>query len=238
MDTLRAYHLPGYWGLVTVSPFCLKLDAFLRMTGIEHKSITAATPFGGPKKKAPWIEFEGRKLGDSTLIIDFLKERFSKDPDAHLSAREQGTAVAIQRLIEENLYWAMVYDRWCRDENWPILKGSVLGQIPGPVRAVLAPYARRSVKKQLEGHGMGLHSPAEIEAIARKDIAALAGLLGDGPWYFGERPTMADATVYSLLANIVWVPFSSPMKDMIATHSNLVGMLERFRAEIYPDWKA
>jgi hypothetical protein len=174
MTTLRAFHLPGRWGLVTVSPFCLKLDAFFRMTGIEHESITAATPFGGPKKKAPWIEYKGRSLGDSTLIIDFLKAEFGVDPDAHLDARQRGTAVAIQRLVEENLYWAMVYDRWRRDENWPILKNSVLGDIAAPVRAILAPLARRGVTKQLEGHGMGLHTAHEIDAVAAKDIAALA----------------------------------------------------------------
>ena len=82
MSELTAYHLPGRWGLVSVSPFCLKLDAFLRMTGIPHRSVTAATPFAGPKKKAPWIEHEGRKIGDSTLIILYLKERFGVDADA------------------------------------------------------------------------------------------------------------------------------------------------------------
>ncbi|QYJ06618.1 glutathione S-transferase family protein [Qipengyuania flava] len=236
MSAIKAYHLPGRWGLVTVSPFCLKLDAFFRMTGIEHQSITAATPFAGPKKKAPWIEYQGRTLGDSALIIDFLKGEFGVDPDARLSAAQKGAAVAIQRMIEENLYWAMVYDRWRRDENWPILKGSVLGDIPAPVRAILAPYARRAVTKQLEGHGMGLHSPEEIEAISAKDIGALAGLLGDQDWFFGEQPTMTDATVYSLLANIAYVPFSSPMKPMIAGHANLAAWLDRFRARFYPEF--
>lgn len=236
MPELKAYHLPGRWGLVTVSPFCLKLDAYLRMTGIEHESVTAATPFGGPKKKAPWITYKGNTLGDSALIIDFLKQEFGKDPDAHLDARQRAIGVAIQRLIEENLYWAMVYDRWCREENWPVLKGSVLGDIPAPVRAVLAPFARNSVKKQLAGHGMGLHSPEDIEAIARKDIHALAAMLGDGPWFFGETPGLTDATVYSLLANIAYVRFASPMKGVIAGHVNLSAWLERFREEVYPEF--
>ena len=236
MSDLRAYHLPGRWGLVTVSPFCLKLDAFFRMTGIKHQSKTAATPFAGPKKKAPWIVYQGRTLGDSTLIIDFLKEEFGVDPDANLDARQRAISVAIQRLIEENLYWAMVYDRWCREENWPILKGSVLGDIPGPARALLAPYARHSVKKQLAGHGMGLHSTEDIDAIAAKDIGALADLLGDGPWFFGETPSMADATVYSLLANIAYVRFASPMKAQIASHASLNAWLERFRERFYPEF--
>lgn len=94
MNALKVYHLPGAWGLVTVSPFCLKLDSFLRMTGIEHQSITASTPFPGPKKKAPWIEYKGQTLGDSTMIIDFLKSEYGVDPDAHLSDAERGAAVA------------------------------------------------------------------------------------------------------------------------------------------------
>ena len=185
MSDLRVFHLPGGWGLPSVSPFCLKLDSFLRMAGIEHESLTAATPFGGPKKKAPWIEHGSTKLGDSAIIIEYLKDEFGKDPDAHLNAEQRGTTVAIQRLVEEHLYWAMVYDRWQRDENWPILKGSVLGDIPAPVRAILAPVARRGVRKQLEGHGMGLHSEEEIAALAKTNIDALAGILGHGnlvPW--------------------------------------------------------
>lgn len=233
MSQLKVYHLPGAWGLPTVSPFCLKLDAFLRMTGIAHQSITASTPFGGPKKKAPWIEYQGRKLGDSTLIVDYLSREFKVDPDAHLTDRQRGTSVAIQRLVEENLYWAMVYDRWARAENWPILKGTVLGSIPAPLRAVIAPLARRSVHKQLEGHGMGLHSPDEIAAIARKDIRALAAILGNGPWFMGQRISMADATVYSLLANIAFVEFHSPMKAMIEEQPQLAKWLDRFRTEVY-----
>ena len=83
---------------------------------------------------------------------------------------------------------------------------------------------------------MGLHAPDELEMIARKDIGALANILGDGQWFLSDRPSMADATVYSLLSNILWVPFKSPMKAMIESHENLVPWLNRFREEIYPEF--
>lgn len=233
MTGLKAYHLPGGWGLVSVSPFCLKLDSFLRMAEIPHESVTAATPFGGPKKKAPWIEHEGRKIGDSSFIIAYLIERFGRDPDARLSPAQRGQAVAIQRLVEENLYWAMVYDRWVRAENWPVLKGSVLGQIPAPIRMALAPMARRGVKKQLAAHGLGLHGEAEIADIARRDLDALAGMLSGQQWFFGETPTMADAVVFSLLANIRYPAFASPMKAMIEDRPNLAAFVDRFRDRFY-----
>lgn len=235
MAELKAYHLPGYWGLASVSPFCLKLDAILKMMGVPHQSITAATPFGGPKKKAPWIEHEGQKIGDSSFIVAYLIDRFGIDPDAGLSPAQRGQAVAIQRLVEENLYWAMVYDRWVREENWPMLRNSVLGQIPAPVRALIAPKARRDVQRQLKGHGLGLHTSEEVAAIARRDIGALAGMLGKKAWFFGEQPTMTDAVVFSLLANVRDVPFASPMKAMIAAHPNLDGFVDRFRARYYPE---
>ena len=235
MDKVIAYHLPGGWGLASVSPFCLKLDAFLRMTGIPHEAVTATTPFGGPKGKAPWIEHEGRKIGDSTFIILYLKERFGVDPDAHLSPAQRGQALAIQRMVEENLYWAMVNDRWNTPENWPVLKGSVLGGIPAIPRNIMAPFARRGVRQQLKGHGMGHHSAEEIAAIAKRDIDALAAMLGEQEWFFGEQPTETDCVVYSLLANVYQVGFASPMKPVIAGHANLVSFLERFAARFYPE---
>ncbi len=234
MSVVKAYHLPGGWGLVSVSPFCLKLDAFMRMADISHEAITAAAPFGGPKRKAPWIEHEGLKLGDSSFIIAYLITRFGKDPDAHLTPVQRGQAVAIQRMVEENLYWALVYDRWVRPENWPVLKGSVLGAIPVPVRAILAPFARRGVHAQLRGHGMGLHSADDIFQIAQRDIGALAGILGDQPWFFGDQPSQTDAVVYSLLANIREPAFASPMKAMLQARPNLDAFLNRFRDRFYP----
>jgi glutathione S-transferase len=234
MTKLTAYHLPGAWGLRSVSPFCLKLDAWLRMAGIEHESVTTTTPFGGPKGKAPWIEHDGRKIGDSTLIILYLKEKLGVDPDAHLTAEQRGMAVAMQRLIDENLYWVMVNDRWNTPENWPILKSTVLGGIPAPIRAIMAPFARRGVRKQLKGHGIGCHSAEEIAAIGKRDINALAAILGDKPYFFGDTPSEIDAVAYGQLANIHDVGFFSPMKAVIAGHANLAAFIARFRARFYP----
>jgi glutathione S-transferase len=245
MQDLRVFHLPGGWGLQSVSPFCLKLDSFLQITGIAHQACTASTPFPGPKKKAPWIEYGSRamgnskmgdhKMGDSGLIIQFLMNEFDADPDKHLDSAQRGHSTAIQRLIEEHLYWAMVYDRWQRDDNWPVLKNSVLGDIPAPIRSILAPLARRSVTKQLAGHGMGLHHEDEIAAFAQADIAALAAMVGPGPFTFGDQVSMADAVIYSLLANIRYTGFASPMKAMIDAHPGLVSLLENFQARVYPE---
>lgn len=235
MSELVVYHLPGAWGLPTVSPFCLKLDAFLRMTAIPQRAVIASTPFAGPKRKAPWIEHEGKKLGDSGFIIDYLRTRFSADPDASLTSQQRATAHAARRMIEESLYWTMVYDRWIVERNWKLFRNVVLGGVPEPIRSVIAPSARSGVRKQLRGHGIGLHTQDEIHAIGQRDISALADLLGDKPFFMGDAPTELDAAAYAQLANIMRAPIETPIKDHACAIAPLNAFLDRFHAKFYAD---
>jgi glutathione S-transferase len=230
---LIVHQIPGAWGLPSVGPFSLKLEAYLRIAGIPYQAVIDATPFKGPKGKLPWIEHEGRKIGDSGFIIDYLQQRFGCDPDAGLSAAERAMALSLRRLMEENLYWVLVYDRWLVEANWPVTRGVVLGMIPGPIRALMAPIARRGVRRQLMGHGMGLHSPQEIHAIGQRDIGAVADFLGDKQYLMGDTPTQIDAVAYGVLANIMLVPIESPVKDAGLRRRNLVNFIERIRERYF-----
>jgi len=233
MSTLVVHHLPAAWSLPSISPFCLKLDAFLRLAAIPHEAVVDATPFGAPKGKLPYVEHEGRKIGDSGFIVDYLRARFGVDPDAGLSPAQRGLALALRRLLEENLYWTLVYDRWMVDENWAVFRDVVLGGVPALARPLIAPVARRGVRAQLRGHGIGLHARDEIHAIGRRDVGAVADVLGDQPFFMGETATEIDAIAYGVLANVMEVPITSPVKDEALGRANLVGFLARFRERYY-----
>ena len=233
MSNVIVHQIPSAWGLPTVGPFSLKLEAYLRIVGIPYEVVFDATPFSGPKRKLPWIEHEGKKIGDSGFIIEYLEQRFGCNPNAHLSAGERAVALSMRRLLEENLYWTLVFDRWMVDENWPLTQQTVLGMIPAPVRALIAPFARRGVRRQLAGHGIGLHTPDEIHAIGAKDIGAVADLLGDKAFLLGEAATEIDAVAYGLLANIMLVPVKSPIKDAAVGRKNLVDYVERIRTRYF-----
>lgn len=233
MSKLIVHQIPGAWGLPTVGPFSLKLEAYLRIVGVPYEVVFDATPFSGPKRKLPWIEHEGRKIGDSGFIIEYLEQRFGCNPNAHLDAAERAIALSMRRLLEENLYWTAVFDRWMVDENWPLTQQAVLGMIPLPVRVLIAPIARRGVRRQLVGHGMGLHTADEIHAIGMKDIGAVADLLGDKPFLLGATASEIDAVAYGLLANIMLVPVESPVKDAALRRTNLVDYVERIRTRYF-----
>jgi len=234
MQEIIVHQIPGAWGLPSTSPFCLKLETCLRMGNIPYQPVTDATPFKGPKKKLPWIEHNSLKIGDSGFILDYLKQVFGLDLNSGLSAREMAVSHSMKRLIEENLYWVMVHDRWLVESNWTSFRNIVLGGIPEPVRTVMAPIARRGVKRQLEGHGMGLHSPAEIHSIGIKDISAVADFLDEKPFFMGEKPTEIDAIAYGLLANILKAPIESPVRDAGLKRANLLAFLETMQRKYFP----
>lgn len=233
MSDLVVHQLPGAWGLPSISPFCLKLDAWLRITGIPHTNVVDAAPFGAPKGKLPYIEHEGRKIADSGFIIEYLERRFGCDPNETLSPADRGVALALRRLIEENLYWVMVYDRWVVDENWERFRPVVLGGVPALLRPIIAPIARRGVKRQLKGHGIGLHSADEVHAIGMRDIGAIADVLGDRPFLMGDTPTEIDAIAYGQLPNIMRVPIESPVKDAALQRANLAAYVERVKQRLF-----
>jgi hypothetical protein len=82
LSDLVVHQLPGAWGLPSISSFCLKLDAYLRIVNVPHRTVVDATPFAGPKRKLPWTEHEGKRIGDSGFIIDYFEQRFGVRPNA------------------------------------------------------------------------------------------------------------------------------------------------------------
>ena len=52
------------WGIPNPSPFCTKVETYLRMAGIPYE-VADAVPPQAPKGKLPYITDGGRKIADS-----------------------------------------------------------------------------------------------------------------------------------------------------------------------------
>jgi glutathione S-transferase len=233
MEKLIVHQIVGSWGLPSISPFCLKLETYLRMVDLPFEKITDPTPLKAPKRKLPYIEHEGKMIGDSNFLIDYLNRRYSYNLNARLTTSECATATALLRLLEENLYWTMVYDRWMVERNWAIFKPIVLGLVPAFARPVVARLAKRGVWQELVGHGIGRHSQEEIHQIGIRDMNALADFLADKPFFMGEEPTEIDASAYGLLANILEVPIDTPVKAEGQKRENLLAYCQRMQERYF-----
>ncbi|HEY8039453.1 MAG TPA: Tom37 metaxin N-terminal-like domain-containing protein, partial [Polyangiaceae bacterium] len=108
---LTVYKFTPAWGLPDISPFVLKLETYLRMAGIEYES-KPGDPRKAPKQKLPYVEHDGKLLGDSRFVIDHLESTRGAPLDGRLGPRERAIAQAYRSMIEEHLYFVILYQRW------------------------------------------------------------------------------------------------------------------------------
>lgn len=233
---IKLYQYDPAFGLPNASPFCLKLETYLRMAALpfEIPPATLRDISKAPKGKMPYIEDKGRTLADTTFIIDHLKASYGDRLDGWLSPEQCAVALAFQRLIEENLYWAVVHTRWVEPPGWEKTRRAFFGKLPAPLIWIVPSLARRGLIREMHGQGMGRHSEEEIHAIGKRDISALADFLGDKNYFMGSEPCSLDATAYGFLANLVWPPVESALKRHTQQYPQLEAYCQRMRRRYYP----
>lgn len=220
---------PLIWGR-NVSPFTLKLESWLRLAEIPY-TTRATTELGrAPRHKLPYIEDGGQVIGDSSLIIAHLKASRGIDPDAGLSAHELAEALALQRLLEDHLYYVIGYSRWVDPEGWASVGPAFFESFPAPLRPPARLLVRRRMARLLHLQGLGRFSRDEVYASGRDDLRACAELLGERPFFLGERLTTIDAVAFGFLANILLVPVETGLKRMAQDLPNLVAWTEAMEA--------
>jgi len=118
----------------SASPFGNKVLAWLRLSGIPHQvEFTTST---GPTGKLPFIELNGVSTGDSSAIIERLKQEFTVDPDAHLSPEQKAVSLAFQRMLEEHFYFILIHFRW-DDHRLPYLANSFFAGAPSLIKSIV-----------------------------------------------------------------------------------------------------
>ena len=230
---IRLHQYPPMFGIPNPSPFCMKLETWLRMAGLPFEIEHVVDPRKGPKGKVPWIEDQGRTIADSSFIIEYLKQAYGDPLGAHLSPDERATSLALQRLIEEHLYWAIAHGRFLDDEVWPSTKTPFLAGFPAPLRPLVGRVVRKTIAKSLYMQGLGRHSQEELYRLACDDLTALSTSLGRKQYFFGERPTELDAIGYGFLAQVLWAPGPRRTREHMEQTGNLRAFCERIKQAYY-----
>lgn len=230
---LTLYQFKPIWGLPNLSPFCIKVEAYLRMTGLEHRT-QIADPRKAPKGKLPYLRDGDTIVSDSTLILDYLKQKYGDTLDGHLSAEQKAVGRAFQWLFEEHLYWVGIHLRWRREEGWAYTQ-DYFDMFKGLQRHIILPLIRRKMLRALHAQGLGRHTHEEIMQIAEADFAAVSDYLGEKEFFFGTKPSSYDAVAYAFLISLLWAPIPSKLKDEGLKRTNLSSYCERFKKHY---WKS
>jgi glutathione S-transferase len=226
------------WHTPNLSPFCTKLECYLRMAEIPYRA--AAMQIGkAPKGKIPYVELaDGTRMGDSQLVIEHLEAglRAEGKPalDDGLTGHDRATGHLARRSLEEGYYFVTLYTRWRTDDGFAAVRDEFKKFVPG----LIVPILRRSIRKKLHSQGTGLHSVEEVTGFGAADFDAIAEILGDRPFLLGDRPRTADCTVYAFLESLLGFPVDSPLKARVGSHANLVAYRKRIRERWWKDLEA
>ncbi len=184
---------------INASPFCAKLELFLKYFNIPFK-VEAALPMHGPNKKIPFAEYQGETLGDSELIL----RRLIKDYDIHqgLTDQQKSQGHVWQQMLEQHLYWVLVYSRWVPEQSWEKLEAAFFSGLKWPLRPIIAKQSRKLAKKNMYSQGIGRFDFKQVLAMGREDLSALNTHLSINTYICGEQFSHFDFFVYAIIKNI------------------------------------
>jgi glutathione S-transferase len=221
----------GPW-VMNLSRFCMKVEVFLRLSGLPHRGIDGALPMRTPKGKLPVVHDDARVVADSAAIVEYLQQRYGARMPPALAAPETPAHLLLRRLIEDHLYFVVLWQRWIDAAGWALTRPAFFGGLPFGVRRVVPALVRRKIGRDLRGQGVSRHARDEIHAQGVADISALAARLGEAAFYGGSEPAAIDATVYAFIANIIDVPLDSPVRAAALAEPSLMGYAARMKARV------
>ncbi|PAV87405.1 hypothetical protein WR25_14211 [Diploscapter pachys] len=233
-DTVYLFQFPRTQHLPNLSPFCLKLESFLRVNKIKHE-IRESSKLRSKYGLLPFIELNGKHYADSQLIDLVLRDHFKINQFA--SKHDEGVARAVDRMIDSFTFGLLM--RFKVLDN-PSEFGNILLsvlELPTALSAIaslLVPYYFKSKVTKRVNAIVGPFSRDEHLMLFRKDMTAIQEILGDKNYLFGDKITSTDCTVFSQIATVYYLPYQIVLQKVIREEFKPIhDYLERFRHELH-----
>ncbi len=212
-----------------MTPFTEKVRRALEMKQLAYEMCEPAGPEDyrrwSPKTGLlPVLLVDGETIADSTAILLRLDELFPRPP---LLATEPKIATQ-QRQLED---WAdesflFYFLKWQRIQRERELAEAAAGPPTGLARIAML----RRLGAWLRAGGTWERPETAISRGIGDRLDDLVNLLGTRPFFYADRPSMADLAVYSMLRAVEFgsIPDSS---QQLLSRPGLVAYMRRVEAE-------
>ncbi len=228
MITLYSY--PELFGVADNNPYGLKVFAFLKLAKVpfEHQHIFDAK--AAPRAQLPYIDDDGVVVGDSDAILAYVSDHHGVTLDKGMNAAQRTTALFLKRTLDD-LYWCMSYSRWRDERYWPAFRDEMVR-----THSILDNAGMESARtynfERYRYQGIGRYEPDQVYARGIEDLQALADIMPERGYLFGEQPTSSDAAAYGFVANIYYFAIDTPLKRFVQSRASLVRHVEAIQAKV------
>jgi len=181
----------------SLNPFSEKVVCGLSFKGVDFVRVEVTEPdeikrLSPEAQLLPVLEIDGTRVSDSAAILHWLEELF---PAPSLYSSDPKSRQQQQNLADwSDSSFAWYWNRWrtARDER----ERALAQQSPGLLSRLHQKVER---KIGLESNGEIVNDREQeimLEIASRLDD--LVGLLGGREYFYGERPSVADISVYGM----------------------------------------
>ncbi|MFZ9036173.1 MAG: glutathione S-transferase family protein [Francisellaceae bacterium] len=232
---IELYQFPPMYGIPNASPFCMKLESYLKAQNIDYETHNTVDLKKSPTEKMPYIKLNGQYYSDSCKIINMLEADSPSPMQEGMTELQHSLTLAYARLCEEHLYWVLVYSRWIDDDSrnsWYDDLASGI-KVPGFVFKLVYKSLVRNARKQLEGQGLGRHKKDAIYHFADADLHAISIFLAGKNYFFNDRASLLDHIVYAVMTSIFSTPWDCVLKQKALQYPNLLAHTERMLKQLF-----
>jgi len=223
----------------TISPFALKLETWLRLTGIQYTNVYTTT-FSKSTKMIPFIELNGQEYADTSVIIEKFKQMFQVDPDEVLTTEQRALGHTIKRMAECHTIKYAFY--WRYGTMMPIFFEQALNQWEKTRTVTFFKKLQPTISKvRAYFNGISRLSRSEQVEQCRQDFEVLSVFLGEKDYFLGtEHPTTIDCAMFGILVQFLCLPNVDMCPDLENSinnsYKNLRHFMQRMKDKLWPDW--
>ncbi|XP_054710544.1 failed axon connections-like [Uloborus diversus] len=240
-DVVYLYQFTRCPTLPSASPFCLKVETWLRMAEIKYENVDHKLKYKSRKGQLPFIEVNGAEIADSDIIIHELSQMFGKDLDENLTVDQKNVSHAFVSMLNNHTSWVMRWWRYSHPGEFlksaqMDIKRTLNSKLPKSVLHFFFKLGFKSNIKRAVGHGVGRHNSDEIYEFGKKDLKALSEYLAEKPYFFGEEPHLLDCVAFAHICQFVYIPFGGMKEYLESDCTNLLSFVDRMKERFWPDW--
>uniref|UniRef100_A0A7I4YAS3 GST C-terminal domain-containing protein n=1 Tax=Haemonchus contortus TaxID=6289 RepID=A0A7I4YAS3_HAECO len=236
-DIVYLYQFPRAESLPNLSPYCLKVETFLKANKIPYEVcslLLGRSAYG----LLPFIELNGEHIADSQIILHRLKIHFKVKPLP--SPKDEAIARTIERTTENHT--AMVIFKFKIVEsigNDYVNATRMLPSlgVPHALAPIFAPFVSYMMKSKISKRvatSLGKFSDEDFKQLLRKDLDTYRDLLAGNKFFFGDEISSADCTLFSQLATTIYIPVDSYAKNVIQDeYPELVTFCDNVRDKVF-----
>uniref|UniRef100_A0A7E4VX52 Thioredoxin-like_fold domain-containing protein n=1 Tax=Panagrellus redivivus TaxID=6233 RepID=A0A7E4VX52_PANRE len=209
-DTVYFYQFKRPSFAPSVSPYCLKIESYLRGNNIKYETVFVTTERSS-KGFVPFIELNGREYADSELILYELQKAFNvKDVE---DVERAGALRGLMRTFDLEVFFITVSFISQLSKFEEVVGRSL--QVPSLLSKLFAKYYKRRLGNRVKNSSIGSFSETERLQVLERNLIAAENVLGNRKYFGGDIFSVADAAIYGQIGAPYLFPASIPTSNFV-----------------------